>query len=180
MSEQVPSYEYRFLTEPFRVKGRLSTFREGNITLNQNGFTIIGRAVLPAIQQFGIALCGLLLFGVGLIVAAVLVDSVIRVNKTEFYLWDNLDQVVIDNRRNRASLVYHEPGNSRKVSGLTLQLSRDSLEHFISAVNYFQPGKIREGRLEGFSPTRILMALGIFLVLIIGLIVAVTLLPHKN
>ncbi|MGC4046606.1 MAG: hypothetical protein QM758_22670 [Armatimonas sp.] len=166
MSEQVQSYEYRFLTEPIRIKGRLSTFREGNITLNQNGFSIVGRAVLPPAQQWGIALCGLLLFGVGLVLAAILVDTVIRVNKTEFYLWDNLEEVVVDHKRNRAGLVYHDPGKPRKISGLTMQLSQDSLEHFISAVNYYQPGKIREARLEGFSPTRILIALGIVFALI--------------
>jgi hypothetical protein len=178
MSEQLLSYEYRFLTDGNRVKGSLSRFREGAITLNQNGFSISGKAVLPMGYQILIALGGASLMGVGLMLSAILLEYVIRVQHAEFYFWENLDDVVIEHQKRRICLVFHEPGNPKKVTGLTLQLPQDKLEHFISVIDYFLPGKTREGKIQSFSIARVgLGCLGVFIVVFL---LCILLLPHSN
>ncbi len=178
MQEQLLSYEYQFVTNGNRVKGSLSRFREGLITLNQNGFSISGKAVLPMGYQIPIALGGLALMGAGLMLSAILLEYVIRVKLTEVYFWDNVHDIVVDRKKKCICLVFHEPGKPKKLIGLTLQLPKDILEHFISAVNYFLPGRIREDKIQSFSIANVALGcLGIFLLVVLTI---VFLLPRGN
>jgi hypothetical protein len=151
MSEQELEYNYPFLTDGNRVRGSLSRFRQGTITLKPGGITLDGKAVLPNILQIPIALGGMLLMGVGLMLSAILLEYVIRVQHSEVHLWENIEEVVYDKQKNRICLIFRDIDRPKRKTGLTLKLRPELVDNFLAAIDYFLPEKRRNGKVHSFS-----------------------------
>ena len=175
MSLQTESYDYFFTTDPDRLKGRGSRFRQGKIVLKPGGLTFDGKAVLPTPIQV-LIIIGSTLF-MGYLIAALLLEYVVRVDHSESYTWDQIDSVVIDREKQRAGIVYRQPENPKKRISITLKMPLDALEHFRQAMQYFIGDRVEDRRIPSQNTLRNLLSL---LAVLVGAVVLILVLAKLN
>lgn len=142
-----PSQVYTFFinVKPGRVKGRVSEFREGAMYLNAGGITLDGRAVLPQWQSVLLLIFPGIL--VGIVIMAVILEYAVRLKKTVTLGWSDVADVVLDSRKQRACLVFHDPAAPAKLVSLAFQPDAGRFGELAQVLNHFAPGKVREGKI---------------------------------
>ncbi len=166
---QEPVYPYLMQVGSGRVKGKVSDFREGSLMVSGAGIAIDGRAVLPGWQRALWLIPGIL---IGLLIAAILLEYVVRVRKYVFVRWDYLDDVVFEPERQRVCMVYWVDGNPKLTESLVFTLP-GLLEHFEQVMTYFAPGKVRVGKIGPATPIWVYVVVILLLIGIIPLIIVI-------
>jgi hypothetical protein len=146
-----PGAFYPMSVAPGRVKGSVSEFREGALTLTPDGVEISGKMVLPTGRRILIMVLSLFL-GVGILIAAILLEYVIRFSRVVRVPWDCVEDLVLDSPRHRACLVYHGSGDPRQVRSLAFRLPPQLFAQFVQVMGQFAPGRVREGKIGPATP----------------------------
>lgn len=160
------AYQYPMRVGLGKVRGTISDFRDGILLLSENGVTVQGKALYSTLTRLLIYIPTLLL-GIGILVIYLLLEYVYRRDLMLLLSWDNVEEFVLETRKQRVCMVYHLPGKPRKPISLAFSLQIPGMyDNFVAAARYFAPTKVREGKI--LPPT----ALGDILIVfgIIGLI----------
>ncbi len=153
---ETPLYRYPMLVTPGRVRGRVSDFREGTVTLTDEGISVDGRAVLPAGQRALILLASIF---VGVLIVLILLEYAIRVARSHRLPWSCVDEIVLEPHKNRVCLAYHLPERPDSVFSLAFRLTPPLLyENFVQAARHFAPEKVREGKIAPPTPWWVFVA----------------------
>jgi hypothetical protein len=156
---------------PGRVKGTVSDYREALITLTREDLRLEGRAVLPQETQIPLMLAGLVV-GVGPILVALLLEYAVRQPRSDYFRWDDIEEVVLEPGKQRACLVYRHPKRPNKFASLAFRLGED-YENFASAARQRVPEKVREGKIGSAISPIFWIWMGLIVAMIIfGLIMA--------
>lgn len=166
-----PVYQYVPAIMPGRVSGRVSDFREATITLDADGITLDGKAYYPVGKQLvvlALSAC------VGVLIGVILLEYALRDPKRLRVGWDGVDAIVFQPDKQKACIVYREPGRppTAKPLSLAFKLLPPYYENFAGAARYFAPAKVRDGKIAGPNPWWAIAVLVLFFVLIIVAAVA--------
>lgn len=121
---------------------------------------------------------GGLLVGLGVVLIGIILEYAIRQPRTDYFPWNDIDQVVLEPGKRRACLVYRHPKHPQKSCSLAFRLDED-YERFVTAVRNLAPTKVKEGKI-GSAVSPVIWGLLIFLVaLILFAFVMISLFPSR-
>ena len=166
-------YPFKMKVEPGRVRGQVSDFREGMLTITPQGIHVDGKTLLPRGKRILIILlCLVLLWGA--LVAAVVVEHLIRFKASLELSWDCVDEIVLEPRKNRICLVYHRPDDPRRQYSLAFYQQPAMFQYFSEVARYFGKEKVREATIGPAEDWRISLAIIVAFFVGIGLLILVT------
>ncbi len=163
-----PAYPYKVTVTPGRVKGAVSDYRDGTVTLDQAGVLISGNRVLPAGQRALILIASAVLC-VGVLVAAILVEYVIRLYRPLQVPWNRVDDIVLEPAKSRACLVYRPDEGSDRPQSLAFKLTPELYAHFDQVAHYLAPTKTRVGKIGPATSPALLAVFVVIMLLVVAL-----------
>ncbi len=141
-----PIYTYGLTVSQGRVKGMVSDYRNGFVTLTQEAVYIQGQAVLPNATRNWILIPCILLSIVVLILVYYILEYAARRPQFSRLSWGDVHEIVLEPVKGRVCLVYAEPDKPRTLFSLAFKPGA-SYDNFVQAARYFAPEKVREGKI---------------------------------
>jgi len=155
-------------------RNNVSEFRTGEVAFESATITLQGKAILPAHIRRPIILVSILL-RVGWLIAAVIIEYVIRVNRVEMLSLDNIELIVLEPETQRACIAYHLPAKPKTSYSLGLKLEGGLYNEFARTVSELMPDRVTTGKLLPPTPLWVWIVLGVIvLAVIVGIIISST------
>jgi len=165
-----PIYSYPLNVAQGRVKGMVSDYRSGTVTLTTEAVYLDGKAVLPSTTRTLFLLLGIVL-QIGWLLVAILLEYAIRPQRRDTIPWDCIDDIVLEREKLRVCLVYHLPDKPKAIFSLAFKPGASYFENFGQAARYFVPNKVREDKIGPVTSPWVYLVLGVIIVAIFGLII---------
>ncbi len=163
-------YPFKIKIEPGRVRGRVSDFRERELVITPAGIHLEGKALMALWKRVLFSCLGLVLL-YGALAVAVVVNHLIRFPSSLALAWEDVEEIVLESRKNRACVVYRQPEDPKRVYSLAFYLPPAMFQYFSEVVRYFCKERVREGKVgPAESPwvgIAILLVLLLFLALVL-------------
>jgi len=168
MAPQPFSMWFNALTER-QLKGLVTDFRVGNLWFTDEGLVVDGQAVMPSEQRMPIVLC-FLIFGIGVIIASMIMEAAFRKQKQLLIPWDKVRTIAYTPKRDIACILFDAPSfynpNKVKTFSLAFKLAPHIVEPFMHFSNQYVPDKVQQVNIPNSS-----MRLLLVLLVIIGLMI---------
>jgi hypothetical protein len=162
-----PIYTYGLLVSQGRVKGLVSDYRTGFVTLTQEAVYLQGQAVLPSSTRSWIIIPCILLSIVAVIIVYYILEFAARRPQSSRLSWDDVQEIVLEPVKGRVCIVYSEPDKPKPVFSLAFKPG-PYYDNFVQAARYFAPEKVREGKIGPVtSPWVYVTILGILAVMVV-------------
>ena len=156
-----------------KVDGNVCDFRAGNIWFSDQGFTIAGKAVVPAETRIPINLLCFLFLRLGVIISSLIMEYGFRKDKEVFVPWSNVKGMVYTPKRDQGCLVFNAPNFSNgtvKLFSLAFKLHPSLVDGYIAEATKYVPDRVLERKLA--SSTSIVVWVLLFALIGIILIAA--------
>ena len=165
----VEQTSFPIVTKPGRQKwnDQISDFRTGQVIFEPRRITITGKAVLPLSTRALLMFVSFAFF-LGWVIVALVLEYVIRRDRTDQLTWDEVDALIVESPKNRVCLIYHHPAKPKTKYALGLKLDEISLREFVQIFRANVPERVIEGKIGPAPPLLVwivayLVIVGLFL-----------------
>lgn len=168
---QGPVASFPFKEEYRKVKGNVSDFRIGTVTLSSLGVDLQGKmAPCAEVRTPIVILFFILLRGIGGLIAHYVIDYGFRRDGALRIGWDNVQSIVVSPKHQRACLAFNAPNQKGKVKlfSLAFRLLPAEFAQFLETVQHYAADRVVEGRIPGATP----VVIWILLIVLVALLIA--------